>query len=261
MEFLLKYKDVEYLISVLDEYERKDGIEVLRLPYGKSEDDWVEYQVTAHRLEGDKLLPIKVLNLPKGVRDELGKYIDKILDRTFIANPYFDEILVFPSNEVFSYQSGMKPVKCDHCSRANLYEKVFKENKQEYVKRIKQLLERNANNEWPFNEKLRVQFTVSNLQSRLDKVDLDNLAKTILDVLKGTVYSDDNQIVSLAGSKASVNNIKTFIVAVKRLEQNEVPTFQNHLWSNYPNAWKEERKIKEEANKPTRFYSVDDFRI
>ena len=122
-------------------------------------------------------------------------------------------------------------------------------------------MERNASNEWPFNEKLLVQFTVSNLQSKLDKVDLDNLAKTILDVLKGTVYSDDNQIVGLAETKTSVKNIKTFVVAVKRLEQNEVPIFQNHLWSNYPNALKKERKIKAEANKPTRFYSVDDFEI
>jgi Holliday junction resolvase RusA-like endonuclease len=253
MEFILKYDSEDYLIMVIEEYERKNQIEVIQIPYSNKKDDYVEYEIKVFKRNSDEFDQIKVLELPEALKDIISKYIIQVLDRTFIANPYFDELLIFAGSEVFSYQEKLKPLACTQCSRNNLYEKYFRGNKKEYIENVKKLLGENMNPEWPFREKLSVQFGVTNLKSKLDKVDLDNLAKTILDIFKGTIYVDDSQIISLAGRKESIKTFKAFVVAIKRLEQDETPLFQNTLWSAKPNAWKEDRKIKAEANKPTRF--------
>jgi Holliday junction resolvase RusA-like endonuclease len=200
------------------------------------------------------------MELPEPLKKIIGENIQDIFHRTFTANPYFDELLIFAGSEVFTYQEKLKQIECNQCERKNLYEKYYKGNKTEYISRIKRLMDENENPDWPFNEKLLVQFSISNIQSKLDKVDLDNLAKTILDIFKGTIYIDDSQIISLAGSKQSVLDHKVFIVAIRRLEPNEKPVFQEYLWSGKMNAWQEQYKIKRESNKPTRFIVYGSFK-
>jgi Holliday junction resolvase RusA-like endonuclease len=80
-------------------------------------------------------------------------------------------------------------------------ERREKENKTEFIKTMNAKLQAKANPEWPFKENLSIQYSVSDAQSRLNKIDLDNLSKTICDSLQGMVFSNDAQIVRLAADK------------------------------------------------------------
>lgn len=252
MEYILEYGDEEYLIF-LNDFNKTDKAEVISIPYSDKEDDCIEYEIQIFIRKANGLSKIKVMELSDTLREIIGRNIQEILDRTFIANPYFDELLVFYGNKVFTYQDQYKPLKCTECEKINLYEKRNKGNKTEYIEEIKKLMEGNKNSDWPFKENLLLQFSVSDTQSRLDEIDLDNLAKTIFDIFKGVVYDNDSQIISFAGEKHSILNRKAFMVAIKRLESDENPVFQEYLYSSKMNSWKEERKQKELLKKPTYF--------
>jgi Holliday junction resolvase RusA-like endonuclease len=252
MEFVLEYNEDEYLI-ILNDFLKKDKAEVFRLSYSDSKGDCIEYEIQVFVRKKDEWLKIRVVELSEVLKSAIAEIIQKEFDRIFIANPYFDELLIFYKNEVFTSQDKYKAINCNECSRANLYEKGSKDNKTEYIDRIKKLMEIESNTDWPFKEKLMLQFSVSGTQSRLDKIDLDNLAKTIFDIFKGVIYEDDSQIVSFAGSKDFVMNLKAFIVAIKRLESNEKPVIQEYLFSGKMNSWQEERKQKQLLNKATYF--------
>ena len=94
MEFILEYDNEEYLI-LTDEFSKKDKTEVIRVPYSDEEGDWVEYEIQVFKRKGNKFFKEKVLELPEELRNVIGKNIQELLDRTFIANPYFDDLLIF----------------------------------------------------------------------------------------------------------------------------------------------------------------------
>jgi Holliday junction resolvase RusA-like endonuclease len=175
------------------------------------------------------------------------------MPKIFVANPYFDEMMIFFGNTIYTSQEKLKPIICEQCDRKNLYEKREKENKTDFINRIHGLLQTTKNHEWPFKEDLLVQFTVSNKQAKLKEVDLDNLAKTLFDALQGIVYSNDSQIIGFAGDKYSVIDIDAFIVAIKRMSPGEKPIYQEFLFSGKRNAWKAEYEQKRILNKSTRF--------
>lgn len=254
MEFTLEYENEKYLVITSD-FTKRDKAEVIRIPYSDQEGDWVEYEIQVFKLMGNQFIKERVLELPDEVRGIIGKNIQDLTDRTFVANPYFDEVLIFFGAEVFTYQEQLVPIQCDQCERKNLYIMRNKggENKSNYIADIIDLIKHDKNPDWPFKEKILFQYTVSNSQSKLDAIDLDNLAKTILDTFKGVIYESDNQITSFSGDKTSIKGIKAFIVAIKRLEENERPLFQNFFYSGKANAWREERERKVAQNKQTRF--------
>jgi Holliday junction resolvase RusA-like endonuclease len=259
MEFILEYGDEEFLI-ILSEFVKKDKVEVFRIRYSDQENDCAEYEIQVFMRQENDFIQVKVMELSEFLKEIIGKNIQDFFGRTFTANPYFDELLIFAGSEVFTYQEKLKLIECTQCDRKNLYEKYYRGNKSEYVANLKGLMESNKNPDWPFKEKLLVQFSISNTQSKLNEVDLDNLAKTILDIFKGTIYVDDSQVVSLAGNKESVLHLKAFIVAIRRLEPNEKPLFQEYLWSSKMNAWQDQYKIKRDFNKPTRFIVYGSFK-
>lgn len=121
-------------------------------------------------------------------------------------------------------------------------------------------MKQKKNIEWPFQENLLVQFTVSDIESKLKAVDVDNLANTLFDSLQGVVYSNDSQIVGFAGDKYSVNGIKAFIIGIRRLKLGEKAIYQEYLFSGKRNSWKEEYKAKVLLNRQTRFISYNDQR-
>ncbi|MCB0517390.1 MAG: RusA family crossover junction endodeoxyribonuclease [Lewinellaceae bacterium] len=72
-------------------------------------------------------------------------------------------------------------------------------------------------------EKLEVIISVSMDEERLENVDVDNLAKTILDCFKGLVFEDDSQVVSLIVSK-DINGfypINGLLVGIRRLSNKQ----------------------------------------
>lgn len=253
MDYIIEYNNEQYFI-ILTPFDKSKAIgEVFRLRYSELENDWVEYWIQVFICEADKLHPRKINELSDPLKEIIAKEIKKDLERTFMANPYFDELMFFVGNEVFTYQEQLIPIHCNICEKKNLYEKRNKGNKSDYINNIVKLMEEDKNPDWPFKEDLLVQFSVSNSLSKLNRVDLDNLAKTILDIFKGVVYESDSQIISFAGDKSSVNSMKAFIVAIKKLAPKEKPSFQDYLFSGKMNAWQDEYKEKQRLLKPTRF--------
>lgn len=176
-------------------------------------------------------------------------------DSVFYGNPYFDEIMIFLIR-VPTSQDKFKTFKCSKCEEPLLYKGYSKKNKTDFVEVINSALKKNPNPEWPFLSNLSIQFSVSDTPSRISQVDLDNLAKTLVDALKGTVFKDDNQIIALSGTKEVVNNIKGCFVNVRKLEQNERPVFQQYfISSSNEDPWLVERNQKAQQDRQTRFES------
>ena len=215
--------------------------------------------IKAFIFDGSERKALELNDIPEIVKEGLAKVMDEELGRTFVANPYFDELLIF-GGQVFTSQEKFVPIECNQCEKRNLYEKREKDNKGDFIKGIQKLLEENKNPEWPFKDKLLLQFSVSSIPSLVAKIDLDNLAKTIFDTFKGLVYEEDNQIVSFAGDKNTLLNVKAFIIAIRKLEENEKPSFQDYLFSGKMNAWNEERRQKEAQNRQTRFMTFGEFK-
>lgn len=176
-------------------------------------------------------------------------------NRVFYGNPYFDEIMIFLTR-IPTSQDKFKPFNCSDCNESDLYKAYSKKNKTDFVDLIKNAIKKKPNPEWPFTENLLIQFNVSDIPSRICTVDLDNLAKTLMDALKGTVFNEDNQVVALAGTKDVVQNIKGCFVNVRKLEQEERPKFQQFFISSaVDDPWLEERNQKTEQGQQTRFES------
>ena len=260
MELIIQYENEEYLVILTEFSKTNKTVEVFRFFYSNEENDWFEFKIEVFLRVDNDFVPKKIKDLSAELKEVIAKIIEKDLGRTFIANPYFDELLIFFGKEIYTHQEQFKPIQCDQCDKKNLYEKRNKGNKSAYIEEIIKLMGEDKNLDWPFKERLLVQFSVSNVQSKLDKIDLDNLSKTMFDIFKGLIYLDDSQIVSFAADKTSVNDIKAFIVAIKRLEPNERPLFQEYLFSGKMNAWKEEREKKQQLNKPTRFIAYGTFK-
>ncbi len=169
----------------------------------------------------------------------------------FFANPYFDEILIFWKRELLTSQDKYKPYNCISCNK-DLYLSSGKKNKADFVNGVQEALLKKSNVEWPFKENLQIQYSVTDIPSRIRLIDLDNMAKSLLDSLKGIVFMDDSQIVAIAGDKNVIGDLKAFIVAIKRLEKDEKQLFQNALFSSV-DIYKLEREAKLANGKQIRF--------
>lgn len=255
MLFEYNFEDNKYYI-VLDYFDKdyvENGDEIFSLQYSDDPKDWEEYVIKVFRVEGDELSQLKVTTLPKPFLDMMGDDLQRVMPKTFVANPYFDELLLFFGNTILTSQDRFKPIACEQCGKQNLYEKKGKDNKADYIQDVHAKLKADPNPDWPFKGKLQVQFFVSDKQSRLDEVDLDNLAKAILDSLKGVVFQDDAQIVSLTAGKEWVHGTVASMVAVKQLEPDEKPKLQDYLFSGKTTTWRDEYKAKIALGKSTRF--------
>ncbi|MEI6190468.1 MAG: RusA family crossover junction endodeoxyribonuclease [Chitinophagia bacterium] len=254
MLFELEYDEQIFLVDLdhLDREKTKKA-EVFALRYNNNPNDDDEYEIKMFAVKGEDVTPIKVLDLPKELLDVMGEDLKKAMPKTFFANPYFDELMIFFGSTVLTSKDRFAMLSCTQCGRKNLYEKKGKENKSDYTADIQKKLHSNPNPAWPFKGRLHVQFSVSDKQGRLNKIDLDNLAKAILDSLKGIVFEDDAQIDTLVATKDYTNDMVANMVAIKELQLDERGKVQEFLFSGKFKSWRKEYKMKEAEGKPTRF--------
>lgn len=254
MLFELEYNDQKFIVH-LEHFDRgaKSEAEVFALRYGDNPDNDDEYEIQMFLVEGEKLTPIKVTELPKEFLDMMGEDLKNAMPKDFFANPYFDELMIFFGTTVLTSKDRFVQVSCTQCDRKHLYEKKGKENKSDYIEDIQTKLRSDPNPLWPFKGRLHLQFSVSDKLSRLNKIDLDNLAKAILDSLQGIVFEDDAQIDTLVATKDFTNNMIANLIAIKELQPGERGKVQEFLFSGKYKTWKEEYKKKESEGKPTRF--------
>lgn len=251
--FEFDYNDERFIIELHYVEEAVDKSEVLTIKYSDDLDDSDQYEAKMFRVNDEVLTPIKITDLPKQLQDDIATELKKVIPTDYIANPYFDELMIFFGNTVLTSQDKFIPVTCDQCSRVELYEKREKQNKADYIQSIRSKLLANHNPLWPFRGRLQIQFSVSDKQSRLNIIDLDNLAKSILDSLQTVVFENDAQIVALVATKENINGIVANLIAIKELGPDEKPKFQEFLFSTKYKTWNKEYVEKFKAGKPTRF--------
>jgi Holliday junction resolvase RusA-like endonuclease len=253
MVFEIKYDEKIFLVELQYFEEKVDKMEIFALKYSDEPYDADEYEIKMYQIEGDELIPIRLTELPKEFLDSMGEELEKTMPKGFFANPYFDELFIFTGNTVLTSQDRYRPISCTQCNRKELYEKKDKDNKADYIKNIQAKLLKNPNPAWPYKGKLHIQFSVSDQLSRLNKIDVDNLAKTILDSLQGVVFENDAQISALVASKDYTNGFIAHLVAIKELEENESYQLQQYLFSERHKTYLQEYKKKKAVGKPTRF--------
>jgi Holliday junction resolvase RusA-like endonuclease len=253
MLFEILYDDKRYLVELEPLIKGRETKEVFKLLYNDDSDDGDEYEIKVFLEEGEQYILQKVLELPKDFQDFMGQGLQKVMPATFVANPFFDEVFVFYGNKILTSQDHFKAISCGQCGRNDLYETRLKKNKTAYIQDVQSKLRAKPHPEWPFKDNLLVQFTVSDTQSRLNEVDLDNVAKALFDSMKGVVFTDDSQIIRYAADKECVKGIIAYIVAIKRLAPGERAHFQEFIFSGRVNAWDKEYQQKNALGKSTRF--------
>ncbi len=253
MVFELIYGDQRYLIELQHFDKEKDKMEVFAIQYDGDEKHDEEYEIKMYQEEGENLKRIKVTDLSKEFLDWMGKELRNVMPASFFANPYFDELMIFYGSKVLTSKDRFVPVSCSACDRKDLYEKKGKDNKADYIEDIRTKLRNNPNPAWPFKGRLQIQFSVSDTLSRLNVIDLDNLAKSILDSLQGVVFENDAQIDALVATKDYTQGLIANIIAIKELAIDERPKFQEFLFSGNYKTWKDERNRKQADGRPTRF--------
>jgi Holliday junction resolvase RusA-like endonuclease len=104
--------------------------------------------------------------------------------------------------------------------------------------------------EWPRKDYLEVFVTVTTRPKRSKEVDIDNLCKGIIDCMKGIVFDDDIQILSLYATKGILSDkhsMKGSLVVGVRVMKN---TTDRHL--NFPLYSIEESEVESPLSRTSR---------
>lgn len=90
-----------------------------------------------------------------------------------------------------------------------------------FEEHFRQIIKDNLTNEHPYtvDKKIEMIIDISMDKKRIDKVDIDNLSKSIIDCFKGLVFSDDSQIISLYAHKTVQPLVKVngLMVGIRKL--------------------------------------------
>ncbi len=260
MQFIIQFDEDNQFILHLEEHDPKT-VSADTMIYDRYGDGKEQYELYLFRVVGDESHLESFKDLPEDIKEWIGEELNRLLPVFFVANPYFDEVIILYDHTVHTSQDKFKPVTCDQCGRFNLFEARDKANKANYIEQVHQLLRSNPNPDWPFKGDLLVQYSISDRPSRLKEVDIDNIAKTLFDSLVSFAYEDDGQIRAFAGDKQSVLNIGAVIIAIKRIGGNEKPMFQEFLFSGNKSQWKSEYDKKLARGEATRFVTFKDIGI
>lgn len=131
---------------------------------------------------------------------------------TYYQNPYYDNVfgtlyVNVPSKRTRYKQDENKKI-------IKIYEAPSSAN---FEKEMKKWLSSEPDPGWPFKGELFLVISVRLTKKEYLRKDVDNIAKTIIDSLKGVVYEDDTQISSLYVNKR-ISDVGGFFVAVKCLK-------------------------------------------
>src|SRR5690606_10934815 len=116
-------------------------------------------------------------------------------------------------------ENGEKKIITDH----KLYlKKDGKDSLKEFEEKFKELLRENLTEEHPYKKEIPLELiiTVSMSEKRLREVDIDNLAKAVIDCMKGLIFEDDHQVVKILASK-DVNSflpLNGLLIGLRKLD-------------------------------------------
>ncbi|MCE9540050.1 MAG: RusA family crossover junction endodeoxyribonuclease [Bacteroidetes bacterium] len=151
---------------------------------------------------------------------------------TWTPNPIIDITLMIPLIEIPSKQEKYK--KIFH----NIYLKKSVDKNKKFETLIKEKLSEEKSKEWPLTGLLEVFISITAKKSRINKVDIDNLLKSILDCLNGVVYKDDSQIIQVIGRKFTSEDISvenSLMIAIRKSKDHRDLKFTDFTFGAFSN--------------------------
>ncbi len=94
-----------------------------------------------------------------------------------------------------------------------------------FEKEIAQHLKTHKKDYLPFKKRLLFAFNVSGPKEYIENIDVDNVAKSLLDALKGEVYKDDKQVYFLIAEKHLIKDVTAAVIGIREIQDNEEITF------------------------------------
>lgn len=140
---------------------------------------------------------------------------------TFYQNPFYDEVIIFLLD---------KPVPPK--------QRKGKLQNRNFEKEIKDRLDKLKSESWPYSEKVMIIFAITGPIDYLNNIDIDNVAKSILDICKGILFTDDRQVFSLIAEKHIKPERSGFVLALKKMEDGEFASFVPPFYSENPEHWR-----------------------
>lgn len=149
---------------------------------------------------------------------------------TFVQNPKLDYLFgYFGNEEIRTKQDKFKPIEVLKINSdgteeilKNFYVKSpGSEVQQSFETQIKELARKSFPESEPIKkpQEFEIFLTITMKEKRFKEVDVDNLAKSILDSLNGIVYEDDSQVSSLIVKK-SVHDMKVDSIMIGIIKLN-----------------------------------------
>ncbi len=147
----------------------------------------------------------------------------------FIQHPEIDILFGSMNQTIPSKKEDFKPVKVRHVTEDGI-EKILndfylKKPSSKSVKEFENLIRDNILSTNLISKKIampslvEVVITISLTKSNFFNIDLDNIAKTVLDSLKGLLFDDDSQVVNLIVKKdIHPNNTPGYFIAMTEIK-------------------------------------------
>lgn len=148
-------------------------------------------------------------------REGLGEWVmkKKVEGKTIVfhQNPFYDDVFgtivggIIPSKNVAFSQDGQP--KMSKSSRS-------------FEDQMKEWLTNDSKPEWPRAGRLLVVVQIQMPKREYNTKDVDNMAKALLDALKGVVYTDDSQVETLQITKSIAEN-PSFMIGIRELHESD----------------------------------------
>lgn len=150
----------------------------------------------------------------------------------FYQNPFYDYLFGSFGINTPSTRSGYKIIISRLALLNPTTSGIYK-----FKKSIKTWLDKKPNPNWPCKNRLLVAIQFGLTEKKYKQKDIDNITKSLIDALKGTVYEDDKQIDSLHLLKYKSEN-NTFMIGIKELSESDPGWFFPPFCAEKP--WKKD---------------------
>lgn len=94
----------QYLINLaeIENEASEKKFDVIRIFHSDDADDFTEYEIQVYLLEGTEVKRKPLNKFSKEFKEALGDESVKVMPKIFVANPYFEEMMIFFGDTVYT---------------------------------------------------------------------------------------------------------------------------------------------------------------
>ena len=164
------------------------------------------------------------------------KYKSKKEGTIFYQNPFY--------NDVFGHLVGDVPskrIRYKIDKKAKAIKIYLTQSSRRFEESMRKSLSKNPHPKWPYKGNILISISASLSKKDWETKDIDNIAKSILDALKGIVFIDDIQVSVLHIIKYP-SKYTGFMLGVKELQKDNYASYFPPLCQDKP--WENEQIYK-----------------